>query len=297
MTRSVACACPAPAIACSHATRSLRAPTPLAAPLLGNEKLSEHPDLPTPRSRGYNRSAISNERRLAAEPRSPLQEELHVAKGGHRRRLQRRLRLVPDRPVERQRPQSRRSGRSGSSIGPGRHASSATARSRRRRGRSGRWCSSTRRRRGRRASAAISSAVPSRPIGWRSTKAWRISSTGLPVVLRQRLDPAVERRRLDGAGADRVGADALADEVGRDRLGQADHRRLRGAIGVAVGDAAHRRGAGRDVDDRALAALQHARQEGADRAVHRLGVDVEGEVPVVVAWWSAPCRDGRSRRS
>ena len=32
-----------------------------------------------------------------------------------------------------------------------------------------------------------------------------------------------------------------------------------------------------------LGAREHARQEGADRAVHRLHVEVEGEIPVLLA--------------
>src|SRR3546814_11674871 len=35
------------------------------------------------------------------------------------------------------------------------------------------------------------------------------------------------------------------------------------------------------VDDRAAAVLQHGRQEGTDHAVHRLHVEVEGEVPIL----------------
>src|SRR3984957_15288127 len=61
----------------------------------------------------------------------------------------------------------------------------------------------------------------------------------LAARLAERVDPPVERGALDRAGADGVAAHALADEVGRDRLGQANHRGLRGAVDVAVGDAAH----------------------------------------------------------
>src|ERR1700734_2712937 len=78
----------------------------------------------------------------------------------------------------------------------------------------------------------------------------------LAARLTQGLDPAVERRALDRAGADGVAAHALADGVGRHRLGEADHRGLRGAVDVAVGDAAHRGRAGSDVDDRPSALLQ-----------------------------------------
>src|SRR3954451_22443020 len=56
-------------------------------------------------------------------------------------------------------------------------------------------------------------------------------------------DALVEGWRLDRAGADRIGADAALDVVGRDRLRQPDHRRLGGAVGVAVRNAAHRAGA------------------------------------------------------
>src|SRR5271156_4542909 len=59
-----------------------------------------------------------------------------------------------------------------------------------------------------------------------------------------RFDPPVERRALDRAGANGVAAHAPADEVGGDRLGETDHRGLRGAVDVAVGDAAHRGRAG-----------------------------------------------------
>src|ERR1700730_4802932 len=104
----------------------------------------------------------------------------------------------------------------------------------------------------------------------------------LAARLAQRVDPPVERRALDRAGADGVAAYALADVVRRHRLGEADHGGLRGAVDVAVGNAAHRRGAGGDVDDRAPALLQHARQKGADRAVHRLDVEIERELPVGV---------------
>ena len=70
-------------------------------------------------------------------------------------------------------------------------------------------------------------------------------------ILPSVLDAVLPGGRAEGAGRDRVAADAVADEVGRDRLGQPDHGGLAGAIGVAVGDAPHRRSAGRDVDDRA----------------------------------------------
>src|SRR5271166_1719504 len=53
-----------------------------------------------------------------------------------------------------------------------------------------------------------------------------------------RLYAPVERRAFDRARTDGVAAHALPDEVGRHRLGEADHRRLRGAIDIAVGDAA-----------------------------------------------------------
>src|ERR1700729_2333140 len=104
----------------------------------------------------------------------------------------------------------------------------------------------------------------------------------LAARLAQGLDPAVERRALDRAGADGVAAHALADVIGGHRLGEADHRGLRGPVDVAVGNAAHRRGAGGDVDDRPPALLQHARQKAADHAMHRLDVEIEREVPVGV---------------
>ena len=129
--------------------------------------------------------------------------------------------------------------------------------------------------------AAISSGLPSRPIGWRSMKAWRTLSIGSPLdLLEVSIRPSSEGSR---SCRDRSRCNArLADEVGRDRLGEADDGGLRGAVDVAVGDAAHRGGARRDIDDRASALLQHARQEGADRTVHRLDVEIEREVPVGV---------------
>src|SRR6478609_4296569 len=48
-------------------------------------------------------------------------------------------------------------------------------------------------------------------------------------------DAVLERWRLDGAGTDGVAADALLDVVDGDRLGEADHRRLAGAVDEAVG--------------------------------------------------------------
>src|SRR6185437_14497552 len=72
------------------------------------------------------------------------------------------------------------------------------------------------------------------------------------------LDAIVERRRLDGARGDRIAAYALLDEVGGDRFGEADDGSLGSAVDEAVGDAAHRGGARRDVDDRgATPARQH----------------------------------------
>src|ERR1700734_1354830 len=77
----------------------------------------------------------------------------------------------------------------------------------------------------------------------------------LAARLAQGLDPAVERRAFDRAGADGVATHALADGVRRHGFGEADHRGLRGAVDVTVGDATHRGGAGGDVDDRAPALL------------------------------------------
>src|SRR6185503_6850921 len=54
-------------------------------------------------------------------------------------------------------------------------------------------------------------------------------------LLGHRLHALFERRRHDGARADGVAADAAADEIDRHRLGQPDHRRLGGAVDVAVG--------------------------------------------------------------
>src|SRR5712691_192809 len=78
----------------------------------------------------------------------------------------------------------------------------------------------------------------------------------------------------------RANANAFFDEIGGDRLGEADYRRFRRAVDVAERQAAHRGGDRGNVDDRAAALLDHARQKGADRAVHRFHVEVEGEVPI-----------------
>src|SRR6516162_748888 len=53
-------------------------------------------------------------------------------------------------------------------------------------------------------------------------------------------DAVFQRRRFDRAGTNGVAADALLDEIGCDRLRQPDHRRLGGAVGIAVRNAADR---------------------------------------------------------
>ena len=75
----------------------------------------------------------------------------------------------------------------------------------------------------------------------------------------------------------------MFDEIGGYRLGQADHRRLGGAIGVAIGHAADRRHRRRDIDDRAGFFLQHRRQERLDGAVHGFDVEIERKIPILVA--------------
>src|SRR3546814_15695926 len=85
----------------------------------------------------------------------------------------------------------------------------------------------------------------------------------------------------DGTEADAVAADALLDEVGRHRLGEADDRRLAGAVDAAVGQAAQRRGDRGHVDERAAAWLQHGRQAGTDHALQRLYVEAEGAVTIL----------------
>ena len=54
------------------------------------------------------------------------------------------------------------------------------------------------------------------------------------------------------------------------------------AVDVAVGRGLHHAGGRGDVDDGAAAGGEHGRQEGADGAVHRLDVEVEGEIQVLV---------------
>ena len=96
---------------------------------------------------------------------------------------------------------------------------------------------------------AISSAVPSRPIGWRSMNICAPCPRRRPA--RRAPDPLLERGRVDGAGANAVAADALADEVHGDRLGEPDRRRpwwRRRRSGWARPCGADGR---RDVDDRA----------------------------------------------
>ena len=170
------------------------------------------------------------------------------------------------------------------------------AQSRHPRDESARSCSSTRRKRDRPQAPAISSAVPSRPIGWRSMKCLAHRLLGRPVFF-----ASVAMRSSSEGDSIVPGQIAftrmpLLDVVGRDRLGEPDHRRLGGAIDIAERDAAHRRGARRDIDDRALALLQHAGQRRPDGAVHRADVEVEGEVPFLVGRSQAPCRGARSRR-
>ena len=144
--------------------------------------------------------------------------------------------------------------------------------------------------------AAISSGLPSRPIGWRSMKAWRTLSIGSPLdLLRVSIRPSSEGLSI-GAGTDGVAAHALADEVRRDGFGQADDGGLGGAVNVAVGDAAHRGRAGRDIDDRAVAPLQHARQEGVDGRCIDLTLR-SNEKSQSASSRRGRCRDGRSRRS
>ena len=112
-------------------------------------------------------------------------------------------------------------------------------------------------------------------------KARSTSAIGFAGRLRPFPDPAFERRRLDGARTNRVCPDALSNEVGGDRFGQSDHRGLGRAVGIAIGNAADGRHRGRDIDDRARLLLQHAGQECPDRAMHRLDVEIEREVPVL----------------
>ncbi len=83
------------------------------------------------------------------------------------------------------------------------------------------------------------------------------------------------------AGADAVAAHAARHVVRRHRFRQADDRRLAGAVERAVRHALHAARDRGDVDDRAVAARQHARQEGAHRAEHGTHVEVEGERPFV----------------
>ena len=65
-------------------------------------------------------------------------------------------------------------------------------------------------------------------------------------------------------------------------LGQRRDRGLGRAVDVAIGRGLDHAGCRGDVDDSAFAIFQHARQERADRAVHRLDVEVERKIPVFV---------------
>ena len=49
-----------------------------------------------------------------------------------------------------------------------------------------------------------------------------------------RMQARLQRRGIDGAGADGIAADTLRDEVRGDGLGEADDRRLGGAVRTAI---------------------------------------------------------------
>src|ERR1700722_13603747 len=103
---------------------------------------------------------------------------------------------------------------------------------------------------------------------------------GASLLCGERGDARLQRGRINGPRADCVASDAAADEIGSDGFGQSDDRGLARAVNVAVGDAAYRGRARRDVNDRSFASLQHARQERLNGAVYRLDVHAGGEVPI-----------------
>src|SRR3954465_14432751 len=94
---------------------------------------------------------------------------------------------------------------------------------------------------------------------------------------------AVQHRGgFNGARADTVTANALCYEIGGDRAGQSRDSGLGCAVDVAIGRGLEHAGGGGDVHDRTAAGLQHARQERPERPVHRLDVNVEREIPILV---------------
>ena len=90
-----------------------------------------------------------------------------------------------------------------------------------------------------------------------------------------------EDRRLDHGRRDAVDEHAGARDVLADRLRHRDHRRLGRRVGGRhrVSLLARDR---RDVDDPAVAALDHARQDGAVAEEHAVGVDRHHAAPLLV---------------
>ncbi len=91
----------------------------------------------------------------------------------------------------------------------------------------------------------------------------------------------MQGRAIHCAWANGVAANTLGDEISSNCLGQTDNRRLGGGVGETVRHALHAGCDGGHVDDCALTLFQHAWQEGAARAVHGLGIEIEGEIPVL----------------
>ena len=106
--------------------------------------------------------------------------------------------------------------------------------------------------------------------------AFGLQHRGLGALRRGRLAHAVaaiDHRRVHRAGADAVDADVVLAVIDRHRLGEADHRGLRGRVG---GEPARpqRRDRG-DVDDRAaLGGLDHRRDRVLGQQEHGLDVDL-----------------------
>lgn len=88
-------------------------------------------------------------------------------------------------------------------------------------------------------------------------------------------------RRVDGARQDAVHVDVAVLVLGGQAFGQRDHGGFGGAIGGHV-RLPLSGGACRDIDDTAVAAIEHVRNDGAAAVEDGTGVEVEHEIPVVV---------------
>src|SRR5215469_13003863 len=87
---------------------------------------------------------------------------------------------------------------------------------------------------------------------------------------------------MHSSGTDRIAADALANKVSGNRLCQSDHRCLRASIHKPVGNASDAGRSRGHVDNAALSSLQHSRKKGATGPIHRLHIQIEGEIPVAL---------------